>query len=113
MVYTFKLVRAPLQLVEQGHLLTIRADALAALCEEELDTKGAWALCEYLDIVDAGELEVDRPVYRQATAALGEYLATPANHRHAQTLQDKSWAANTLGKILSQRSTDSPRQLVA
>ena len=102
MIYSFNRVDAPKQPLSPLFLLNIQQAASQALGCEELSHKDAWALCEYLDLVDAGDMEMERAMYRQAVAALGEFMATPDNRGHSANLQRKSWAANTLGKLLPQ-----------
>lgn len=80
------------------------ARALHALERKHLGSKHAWALCEYLDCVDAGDIAFDRPTYRQAVCALGEYL-TSASAAKAKDLADKSWAALTLLRMLEGERT--------
>lgn len=75
------------------------AEALRALQRPTLTDQDAWALCEYIDCVDAGDIAFDRPVYRQAVCALGEHLVAISASR-AQALADKSWAALTLVRML-------------
>ena len=82
-----------------AHFDVIASSALGALRAQSLDTECAWALCEYIDSVDAGDIAFDRAVYRQAVAALGEYLSHLQAHE-LQALMGKSWAAHTLGSLL-------------
>jgi hypothetical protein len=76
------------------------AAAQQALASERVTFAQAFAACEYLDIVDGGSLEMNKSVYRQCVAMVGEYLCS-VSAREARKLADKSWAANTLVEVMA------------
>jgi hypothetical protein len=82
-----------------GYLTDVIGRADEALRKPSIEPQDAWALCEYLDCADAGDIDFDRPTYRQATAALGEYLSD-ASTSEGLELAKKSWAAKTLLELL-------------
>lgn len=64
-----------------------------------ITAEAAWALCEYLDSVDANDIVMDKELYSQAVASVGGYLW--ANQGPvAQALAQKSWAAMTLNELV-------------
>lgn len=102
MSLTFKVVPS-LNCVEPGQAYFKELEAAANLAANLVEPKeaDAWALCEYLDLVDAGNLQMQLQQYRACTRALGEYLCDPVNARHAVFIANKSWAAETLASVLT------------
>lgn len=76
------------------------SDAKSALLLATLDEQSSWSLCEYVDAVDSGALDMDRALYRQAVAAIGEYLCFQATPEKVAEFAAKSWAANTLVSVV-------------
>lgn len=69
-------------------------------------------ICEYLDIVDSGDLAMKRSLYRQCVGALWEYLAN-CPRAEAHLLAQRSWAAKTLHEMQLGETTEAPLLLVA
>lgn len=85
----------------EEYFASLAAAAQRALQADEVTRDEAWALCEYLDAADAGALAMVRAVYRQAVGALGEFLADRDNVETARWLAGRSWAAETLLKMVA------------
>ena len=84
----------------QTYLDSLAVAATQALAAERVGFEEAFAACEYIDIVDAGTLQMDKPLYRQCVALVGEFLCTSSKEA-ARALACKSWAANTLTEVFA------------
>lgn len=74
--------------------------AMNALRRPVPDAADAWALCEYLDAVDAGNLKMERNPYWRAVSALSEFLSLHQGSAAVRRLSAKSWAAHVLADLL-------------
>lgn len=92
----------------QGYCVSVESSVKHALCLEQISADSLWLICEYIDVVDSGELPMNRPMYRQAVGALWEYLARywRIAPLEGEKLAKKSWGAQTLWAILSQQAQD-------
>ncbi|KWU19189.1 hypothetical protein [Burkholderia cenocepacia] len=102
MKLTFKLATTSSFDGEPGraYFASLLAAAMRALASDSIGFDEAFAACEYLDLVDGGSVQMDKAVYRQCVALVGEYLYT-ASKQDARQLADKSWAANTLVEVMA------------
>jgi len=97
----FKIVEAsPVLGPSQEYFSAIVSAASRALAGAVRDTNGAWALCEYLDAVDGGDVVMDRGLYRSCVSVLGDFLGQHCDNATVRKLADKSWAAKTLLEML-------------
>jgi hypothetical protein len=79
-----------------AYLRSLESAAKAAVLCKNLDSEDAMALCEYVDCVDGRVLPMDKATYTASVKTLTEYLASTLNTLSANSLANKSWAANTL-----------------
>lgn len=84
----------------QSYFDSLAVAAMQALSAERVGFEEAFVACEYIDIVDAGTLGMDKPLYRQCVALVGEFLCT-SSEEAARALACKSWAAHTLMEVLA------------
>lgn len=88
----------------QAYFDSLALAATQALVAERVGSEEAFAACEYIDIVDAGTLQMDKALYRQCVALIGEYLCA-SSEEAALALACKSWAAKTLMEVLAPMRT--------
>lgn len=111
---TFNIVSSvPSTEPSQDYFSALAATASHALGTTSLDHARAWALCEYLDAVDGGDLAMDRGLYRQCVSALGAFLADHRDDAAARKLANKSWAANTLLEMVEDYAPVQPLRRAA
>lgn len=111
---TFNIVSsAPSVEPSQDYFSALATTAARALGTTALDQARAWALCEYLDAVDGGDLTMDRGLYRQCVSALGAFFADYRDDASARKLADKSWAAKTLLEMVEDYAPAKPLRRAA
>lgn len=107
MKYTFYIAKSSsaAQDLEQGarayyQEVALRAQLLARLSPNNLSVSEAFELCEYLDLVDARELGLNKSLYLPCTNLLYAYLSAYATLAERRLLGGKSWAAQSLLEVI-------------
>jgi hypothetical protein len=101
MVYDFKVVSSVATgEPELAYFAQVERNAERALAADDVKAGEALAACEYMDCVDGGDLEMNKPVYRQCVSLVMGYLYK-AETAVAESLTGKSWAAKTLMGFLT------------
>ena len=112
MIYQFCSVRTP----DRWNSEVVYFQSIRAVTERKLAlprveaVELAQTVCEYLDCVDAGDLPMDRKLYRECLEVLGNYLSTSTS-KEAAHLADRSWAAKTLINLIRGDHEESLRYL--
>jgi hypothetical protein len=85
----------------QAYFKQIVIFAQQALNQGSVTAHSAMDLCEYLDGVDGGSLPMNKALYRQCVAAIGEWIVQSPTSPEVVSMANKSWAAQTLFKLIA------------
>jgi hypothetical protein len=90
----------PLREPSRAYFSNLEQSARSAVHVTPLCSEHAWALCEFLDAVDSGNLALEREFYRRCVAVLGEYIEQFQRTPQVRQLAGRSWAAHSLLELV-------------